>query len=97
MTEYLARLIVICRSSRGWRSTSNVCLLNSGRLITKEHTIVSQTNFSRHGVVTAANKSYFRNSVVRCTERPLGDKGGTMFQGPGYGVNLCGLKTFAKG
>ena len=29
VSEYFARLMVILRSSSGWRSTSSVCLLNS--------------------------------------------------------------------
>src|SRR5574344_839067 len=59
------------------------------QFIQKEHTIVSQTDFTRHEDCASSYQSHIRYRVMRCSEWSLTDERSLLLQFTRNGVDLC--------
>ena len=63
------------------------------QFIQKQHPIVREADFSRHGVGTPAHEGHVADSMVGRAERSVGDKGCVIRQNPRYRVNFRGFQS----
>ena len=83
-----AREMVTRPSSIGWRMTSRVERLNSGKLVQEEDAVVRQAYFAGRGIDGAAEQADIRDGMMRRAKGPGGDKGMFSIEEAANGVNF---------